>query len=124
MLPSVPPSGSPADLEEKIRHLPPVAQTAFRRFVAEGDLAALDVVTVAILEDFMPRTPARPRPELRGDSNLMGELGLDSLAITEVVFFAEDLLGIRISNEEILEVRTVDDLRGFIRRKVSERSAG
>ena len=47
------------------------------------------------------------------------DLGLDSLAVTELVFFAEDLFKIRITNQEISEVRTIDDLRLFIRRKVA-----
>ena len=47
----------------------------------------------------------------------------DSLAITEVVFFAEDLFNITITNEEIMQVRTLDDLRGFIRAKVMGRPA-
>jgi len=52
----------------------------------------------------------------------MDELGFDSLAITEVVFFTEELFEISIANEEILAVRSLDDLRSFIRRKVSARS--
>ena len=73
----------------------------------------------AILEDFIPRTPARPLAELPGGTRLIDDLGFDSLAITEVVFFAEDLFGISITNQEIIQVRTLEDLRGFIRRKVS-----
>ena len=113
-----------ADQEEAIRHLPAEAQASFLRFQAEGDLAALDPVIFAILEDFIPRQSERPLAELPGSTRLMDDLGFDSLAITEVVFFTEDLFGIRIANEEILEVRTLDDLRGFVRRKVTARSAG
>ena len=58
-----------------------------------------------------------------GNARLIEDLRFDSLAITEVVFFTEDLLGITISNEEILQVRTLDDIRGFVRRKVSARAA-
>jgi len=107
----------PTDFEEKIRHLPADAQEAFRRFYAGGDVAELNVVVVAVLEAFIPKTPARPLAELPGGTKLMTELGFDSLAITEVVFFIEDLLGIRIGNHEILQVLTLDDLRDFIRRK-------
>jgi acyl carrier protein len=113
----------PDNKADAIRHLPAEAQAAFRQFEAGGDAAALDPVVLAILEDFIPRPPARPLAELPGETRLMEDLGFDSLAITEVVFFTEDLLGIRIANDEILVVRTLDDLRGFVRRKVGARAA-
>lgn len=110
--------------EEAIRHLSPEAQAFFRKFEADGDVAALDPVILAILEDFIPRRPVRPLAEVPGDTRLMDDLGFDSLAITEVVFFTEDLLGIRIANEEIIKVSTLDDLRRFVREKVAARAAG
>jgi acyl carrier protein len=55
---------------------------------------------------------------------LMEDLGYDSLAITELIFFTEELFGITISNEEILEARTLDELRHFIHRKVTAVAAG
>jgi acyl carrier protein len=112
-----------SDREEAIRHLPPAAQAAFQHFVASGDVTALDSVIVAILSDFIPRTPPRPLSEFPGDTVLTTGLGFDSLAITEVVFFTEDLLDINIANEEIVQVRTLDDLRGFVRRKVTARAS-
>jgi acyl carrier protein len=115
---------NPADQEEALRHLPDEAREAFKRFQATGEVAALDPVILAILADFIPRKTARPLAEMPGDSRLMDDLGFDSLAITEVVFFTEDLFGISIANEEILQVRTLDDLRGFVHRKVTGRTAG
>ena len=111
-------AGPTADREESIRHLPADARAAFERFHAGGDPAALDLVVLAILEDFIPRTPAAPLAALPGTTRLIDDLGFDSLAITEVVFFTEDLFGSTISNQEILQVRTLDDLRSFLRRKV------
>jgi len=110
------------DREESIRHLPAAARAAFEKFQASGDPVTLDPVVLAILEDFIPRAPAVPLAELPGTTRLIDDLGFDSLAITEVVFFTEDLFGITISNQEIIQVRTLDDLRGFIRRKVTVRS--
>ena len=126
------PSASPAsasptpalDPAEKIRHLPEAAQAAFREFRAKGDPAALDPLIFAILEAYVPRKPPRPFAEYPGGTLLMDELGFDSLAITEVVFFTEDLFGISIANEEIMKVRTLDDLRSFVRSKVAGRKAG
>ena len=120
MQPIVHSSSLPADFEGKISHLPASAQAAYRRYHAGGDVAELDAVIVALLEDFMPKSRARPLAGLPGSTHLMADLGFDSLAITEVIFAVEDLLGIRITNEEIMQVLTLDDLRGFIRRKAAE----
>jgi len=111
------------DQEDRIKHLPAEARAAFRQFQATGDPAALDPVIFAILEDFVPRSPVRPVAELPGDTRLIDDLGFDSLAITEVVFFTEDLFGISITNEEIVRVRSLADLRGFIHAKVAARPA-
>jgi acyl carrier protein len=119
--PNPSPTGAPTpvnDQEERLKHLPAPARAAFLEFKARGDPTVLDPVILAILEDFIPRASATPLAELPGTTALIQDLGFDSLAITEVVFFAEDLFGISIANEEIMQVRTLDDLRGFIHRKV------
>ncbi len=108
---------------DRIKHLPAEARAAFQQFQAGGDPAAVDPLVLAILEDFIPRTPATPLARMPGSTRLIDELGFDSLAITEVVFFTEDLFGINITNDEIMQVRTLDDLRGFIRAKLAVRGA-
>ena len=108
---------------DRIKHLPAEARAAFQRFQTLGDPAGLDMVICAILADFMPRRPTVTLAERPGSTRLIDDLGFDSLAITEVVFFVEDLFGIGITNAEIIQVRTLDDLRGFIRRKVAMRAA-
>jgi len=115
-----PPAAEQAD---RIKHLPAEARAAFQRFQATGNAADLDPVILAILDDYIPASPAVPLAELPGSTRLIDDLAFDSLAITEVVFFAEDLFGINITNEEIIQVRTLDDLRGFIGRKVAARPA-
>ena len=117
--PSVVRRAATTDREESIRHLAAGPRAAFERVQAEGDLANLDPVLIAILEDYIPRLPAVPLAQLPGSTRLVDDLGFDSLAITEVVFFTEDLFGITITNEEIVQVRSLDDLREFIRRKVA-----
>jgi acyl carrier protein len=111
----------PASHPESIRHLPAAAHAAYEQFQAGGDPVALGPVVLAILTDFSPRRSAVPLGDLPGDTQLIADLGFDSLAITEVVFTAEDLFGISITNDEIVQVRTLADLLGFIQVKVADR---
>ena len=113
-----------ADRAEKLRRMAPEAQAAFGRFQASRERRDLDPVIIAILEDFIPRKPERPLETYAGDTRLMDDLGFDSLAITEIIFFTEEFFDITISNEEILQVRTLDELRHFIHRKVVTPMAG
>lgn len=110
--------------EDKIRHFPSPVRDAFARFQAGGDAAALEPVVFAILEDFIPKKVAQPLATMPHSTQLIADLGFDSIAITEVVFFTEDLFGIRISNEEILKVHTLEDLLVFIREKTAARPGG
>ena len=115
---------APEKPEDKIRHLPAEVRASFRRFQAGHDLADLDPVIFAIMEEYIPRPAARPLADTPGTTRLIEDLGFDSLAISEVVFLTEDLFSIRITNEEIIQVRTLEDLRGFVRTKVAARTAG
>src|ERR1700710_2024859 len=94
--------------EASLRNLPAPARTALEKFQASGDPASLDSVVLAILDDFSPRRSATPLAELPGSTRLIADLGFDSLAITEVVFAAEDLFRISITNQEIVQVHTLD----------------
>jgi acyl carrier protein len=108
--------------EDRIKHLPAGARTAFQRYLASGDPTGIDPMILAILADYIPRSPSVPLDQLPGNTQLIDDLGFDSLAITEVVFFTEDVFGISISNSEIVQVRTLDDLRSFIRAKLTARA--
>ena len=50
---------------------------------------------------------------------LFDDLGMDSLTMTEIAFEAEDFLDISISNEDMLEIKTVQDLKAYVTRSIS-----
>lgn len=101
------------------RHFPPEVCEAYARFEATRNPADADTVILAIVLDHVPDKKLRPATAPGDELSLMNDLGFDSVAITEMVFFLEDLFQMRISNEEILRVRSVGDLRSFVRQKIS-----
>ena len=101
------------------RHFSAEAREAYARFAQTRQPADLDVVILAIVQDHIPSASQRSGPPPADHAALIADLGFDSVAITEMVFFVEDLFHVRISNEEILRVRTVADLRAFVREKLA-----
>lgn len=114
------PSSSNSNEAEKTleRHFPQEVRDAYRDFNQTRNADCADIVVLGVVADHLPGkkfpTPGAPSDQL----SLIEDLGFDSIAITEMVFFLEDLFRVRISNEEILSVRTLGDLRSFVRRKV------
>jgi acyl carrier protein len=114
---------APSDRNDAVnilgRHFPAEVQQAYARFLQTRVPADADVVVVAIMLDHLPDKKLRPAVVPADTMGLIADLGFDSVAITEMVFFLEDLFAVRISNDEILRVRTVGDLRAFVRQKLT-----
>ena len=97
------------------------ARDAYERFRTTGDVEALSQVILAAVRDFMPKRNLGPGgAELRSDMKLMEDLGYDSLAVAETVFFFEDLFKVRIQNTELMSVRTIGELQTFVMKKLAE----
>lgn len=76
------------------------------------------------LKGFLPdSSPARNASSLNHSMRLIEDLGYDSLAVAEVVFFIEDLFQVQIESNDLKTVKTVGDLREFVSEKLTERSS-
>ncbi|MCD8204802.1 MAG: phosphopantetheine-binding protein [Coprobacillus sp.] len=53
------------------------------------------------------------------DSSVLSDLGLDSLDLVEVMMEIETELNVEFSNEEILAIKTIKDVKALIKSKVS-----
>jgi acyl carrier protein len=122
MAPTQPPAAAPSrnDAVQTLgRHFPEEIQQAYARFLQTRVPEDADAVVLAIMLDHRPDKKTTPAPVPVDTMGLVADLGFDSVAITEMVFFLEDLFAVRISNDEILRVRTVGDLRAFVRQKLT-----
>jgi acyl carrier protein len=99
---------------DPLARFPAEVRDAFAHFLRSGDAAALDIVLFAIVRDFLPKKNSAPPGPLPDGARLIEDLGFDSLAIVEIVFFMEDLFRIKITNAEIEQVRTIGELRAFV----------
>ncbi|HEY3757257.1 MAG TPA: acyl carrier protein [Opitutaceae bacterium] len=121
-----PASETPPDTESAsalLRHFPADVVAAFDRFRETGEPAAAEIVVFAVIRDHMVDRAAAANAQFARPQVLIDDLGFDSMAISEMVFFFEDLFLVTIANEEILRVRTVGDLCDFVRAKHAARAS-
>jgi acyl carrier protein len=110
----------PAALPAQLARFPDHVHQAYRKFLSDGDEAALRAIVHAALLDFLPKRSGASAGQLEQPGvRLIEDLGFDSLAIAELVFFFEDLFKVMITSDEIRGVRTVEDLHAFVGGKLT-----
>jgi acyl carrier protein len=62
----------------------------------------------------------RRLPDLKADTAI-ASLGMDSVAVMELVAYFEEKLGVRIPDEELGKIRTVRDLRDTVARLLPDK---
>jgi acyl carrier protein len=100
---------------EEIKDLPAELQNALREYSKSGADGDLTVVIRLALKDLGANLS---EIELSDQTNFIQDVGLDSLAISEFVFFFEDIFQISISNEELLSMNTLGELKAYISTKL------
>ncbi|MBP6506806.1 MAG: hypothetical protein KA257_04515 [Opitutaceae bacterium] len=111
--------------DELLKHFPARIRESYARFVATRDPAAADEVVIAIVRDHVPAKKLAGTPATLTDAvSLMADLGIDSVAIADAVFMLEDVFGVNIANKELVRLRTIGDLRAFIRTKLAQQAQG
>jgi acyl carrier protein len=91
---------------------------AYQRYRTQGDAGAVEAVVIAAVVDYRP-SGSGAVPAVADGTRLVEDLGYDSVAVAELVFFLEDLFDVTLSNEDILAVRTIAELRACVTRKLA-----
>ncbi len=100
---------------------PSAVLDAFQRYRDKGGAGAVEQVVIAAVLDYRPSANGAPLP-LTDQTRLLEDLSYDSVSVAELIFFLEDLFDLTIANEDIMDVRTIGDLRACVIRKLADRS--
>lgn len=96
--------------------LPDSLREPLATYLSSRSDESLDSLVRAALSDFSDEEIPEDLPE---SANLMQDLGFDSLTITEFVFFFEDTFDLKITNEDLIGIRTVGDMKRFLGERLS-----
>jgi acyl carrier protein len=103
---------------EKFVGFPPEIADDYVSFVEGRDPNLLRRVVLGVLQFYLAKPPAKPLMELSGSTRLLEDLGCDSLTMVDTLFMAESLFDIRLADDELSRVTTLDDLVEHFRQHV------
>lgn len=112
-------SGSEALLRDTLKRCSAKTLEGALAYRESGDVSLVPLVVLGIVERFLDPDVAE-KLQTGGDSvEFMADLGMDSLTMIEAIMMVEESLGVSIKNEELLNLRSVGDLKKFINEKVT-----
>jgi acyl carrier protein len=118
---------TPADPVEHARKLlagyPAPTIEAGVAFAQARTAENLDRLVLGVLAFHLP-TKQKPGADLLGlprSTRLVDDLAVDSLALVEMSFLLDDLLGVKLSDEELRTLATIDDLLGALHKHLGLR---
>ena len=106
------------ELREELKRCPAGTFEAAVLFREEKQTEQVSVIVMGVIERFLE---PELRPKLRegkNDTNLMEQLGVDSLTMLEIVMLLEKTLQISFDNEELRDLRTIGDINSFMEAKI------
>jgi len=110
--------GERGDLADSLKRCSEETRQAAFEFRESGKLSLLPTIILGIIERFLE---PEIRPKLKegdGSLKLIDDLGIDSLTMMEIVVLVEESLDLSIDNEELRDLRTLDDVRVFLDAKI------
>jgi acyl carrier protein len=105
---------SPVEIRAELHGMPDTAVEAVLRFHAAPGTGTLEAMLPAMVAWHLSPRPQNLPDSLPPDHRLREDLGLDSLALAEMTFKLDELLGVPIETREVAGVRTVADLMSFL----------
>jgi len=111
---------TPEQIRSELWGFSPRCVEAALRFHASGAVDELIAIFPGLIEFHLPSGTAKPPAVLRDEFRLNQDLGIDSLALTEIAFKLDELFGVPIEIREMGGVQTVADFKALLIRKFAE----
>ena len=106
-------------VQENLTGFPQPVVDAYLAFAETGELARLDDVVLGVLQFYLAKPPSVSLTTMPGTTRLIADLGCDSLTMIDVMFLAESLLGIKLADDELVKIETLDELRVHFRGRMT-----
>ena len=109
---------SEEQLRESLKRCSPRTIAAVIEYRRTGRSELLAPIVLGIIERFVEPEFRSKLQEGNDEVRVVEDLGVDSLMMLEIVMLVEDTLGVSIQNDELLELRTLGDVKTLIECKV------
>ena len=106
------------ELRESLKRCPESAIEAALEFNETRDPDLLPAIVLGIIERFVEPDVRPVIREGKDQTRLLEDLGIDSLLMVEIVILVEETLSIQIENEELRNLRTLGDIKGYLDAKI------
>lgn len=89
-------------------------------FRKTGNPELVGPVVMGIIERFLEPEKRAALKSAPDSAKMIEDLGLDSLTMVEIVLAVEDTVGMSIDNDDIQKLKTLGDIKNYIKEKVSK----
>lgn len=89
-------------------------------FRKTGNPELVGPVVMGIIERFLEPEKRDALKSAPDSAKMIEDLGLDSLTMVEIVLAVEDAVGMSIDNDDIQKLKTLGDIKNYIKEKVSK----
>jgi len=112
---------SPEEIEaikESMRRCSPQTIDSAIQYRSTKDAGLVPAIVTGIIERFLEPEARTLLKEKGDDVRIFDDLGVDSLTMLEIVMLVEDIIQITMDNDDLKDLRTINDIRSYISRKL------
>ena len=107
-------------LRIKLTGYPDKVTGHYEAFQKNRDPERLNAFVIGLIQFLQDSgNPQKEVATLSDETDLRGEMGVDSITIAEVVFLLEEIFEIEIENSDLMQIHTVGELKKYILGKIT-----